>query len=252
MTFSGDAVAYNRFMGRYSIPLASTFADFAGVAPGQRLLDVGSGPGALTDELVRRLGSDAVTAVDPSEGFIATIRERHPTLAAHVGRAESLPFEDDRFDASLAQLVVHFMKDPVGGLREMSRVTRPGGVVAACVWDHAGEAGPLAAFWDAARELDPNVPDEGRVAGAREGHLASLFTDAGLNDVEQGVLSVSVEHPTFEDWWEPFLLGVGPAGDHVASLDAAGRTRLADRCRRNLPPAPFVLHARAWVARGHA
>ena len=144
MTFDVRADAYDRFMGRYSTPLAPQFADLAGVAAGQRVLDVGCGPGALTTELVRRLGGDAVSAVDPSEPFVAAIQQRQPGVTVRQAAAEQLPFPDRTFDAALAQLVVHFMTDPVAGLREMARVTRPGGVVAVCVWDNAGGKGPSA------------------------------------------------------------------------------------------------------------
>src|SRR5438270_4300541 len=132
-------------MGRYSAPLAPELADFALIAAGQRVLDVGCGPGALTAELVRRLGPDAVAAVDPSEPFVAAARQRQPGVNVQRASAERLPFEDRAFDAALAQLVVHFMADPVVGLREMARVTREHGAVAACVWDHAGAQGPLSA-----------------------------------------------------------------------------------------------------------
>src|ERR687898_2831921 len=155
MSFTVAADAYDRFMGRYSVPLAPRLADFAGVAPGQRVLDVGCGPGALTAELATRLGADAVSAVDPSEPFVAAARERHPGVSVQRAAAEQLPFEDQAFDAALAQLVVHFMADPVVGLREMARVTRKGGFVAACVWDLAGGTAPLSLFWESARELDP-------------------------------------------------------------------------------------------------
>jgi len=239
-------------MGRYSVPLAPRLADFAGVEPGQRVLDVGCGPGALTTELLGRLGADAVWAVDPSDSFVESARARNPDVPVQRAAAEQLPFEDRRFDAALAQLVVHFMADPVEGLREMRRVTRNGGVVAACVWDHAGGGGPLAVFWAAVHELDPDVEDESRLAGARRGHLGELFQAAGLQGVEEGVVSVDVEHPTFEEWWEPFLLGIGPAGTYVARLDPSARARLRELCREKLPPAPFVVSARAWAARGRA
>jgi SAM-dependent methyltransferase len=166
--------------------------------------------------------------------------------------AERLPFEERRFDAALAQLVVHFMTDPVAGVREMARVTTPRGVVAACVWDHAGHRGPLSVFWDAARELDPDIDDKSQLAGARQGHLAELFAAAGLGSLEESVLQVDVEHPSFEEWWEPFTFGVGPAGAQVARLDAERRARLRDLCRETLPEAPFVVSARAWAARGIA
>ena len=250
MSFVAGAEAYDRFMGRYSVPLAPKLAAFADVAAGQRVLDVGCGPGALTSELVDRVGAEAVAAVDPTEAFVDAARERHPGVDVLVARAEELPFADDTFDVSLAQLVVHFMADPVAGLRGMTRVTRQHGVVAACVWDHAGGQGALSVFWDAARELDPDVEDESSLAGAREGHLAELFAEAGLRDIEESSLAVTLEHPSFEDWWEPFTLGVGPAGRHAAGLDAERQARLRELCRERLPEPPFALTARAWAARG--
>lgn len=237
-------------MGRYSSPLAPRFADFASVDAGQRVLDVGCGPGALTAELVKRLGPSAVEAVDPSEPFVAAARERHPGVSVQRAAAEELPFEGRTFDAALAQLVVHFMAHPVAGLREMARVTREGGVVAACVWDHAGGQGPLSLFWQAARELDPGVEGESQLVGTREGHLGQLFQAAGLHELDESALSVSVEHPSFEEWWEPFTLGVGPAGGYAAGLDAKRQTQLRELCREMLPAPPFMLTAVAWAARG--
>lgn len=239
-------------MGRYSVPLAPQLAALADVVVGQRVLDVGCGPGALTAELCRRLGPAAVTAVDPSEPFVAAARERHPEVTVGRASAEQLPFPDRAFDAALAQLVVHFMADPVTGLREMARVTRKQGVVAACVWDHGGGQGPLSLYWDAVRELDRAVEDESELAGAREGHLAELLEAAGLDEIEETHLAVSVEHPTFEDWWEPFTLGVGPAGAYAARLDPERQAGLREGCRERLPAAPFVVTARAWAARGLA
>jgi SAM-dependent methyltransferase len=249
VSFAVAADAYDRFMGRYSVPLAPRFADFAAVGNGERALDVGCGPGALTAELVARLGSDAVAAVDPSEPFVAAARKRHPGVDVRQASAADLPYPERSFDAALAQLVVHFMPDPVAGLREMSRVTREGGAIAACVWDLAGGRAPLSPVWTAAREFG-HVEGESGLPGAREGHLGELLREAGLRDVEEGVLSVEVEHPSFEDWWEPFLLGVGPAGQYVAGLDAERQARLRDRCRELLPDGPFVLSVRAWAARG--
>jgi hypothetical protein len=145
---------------------------------------------------------------------------------------------------------VHFMSDPVAGLREMIRVTHEGGVLAACVWDLAGGGAPLSPFWDAARQLDPDIDDESTLAGAREGHLAELFDAAGVREIAGGAISVDVEHATFDEWWEPYTLGVGPAGTHVAGLDEAERAELRERCRDLLPDAPFTMQARAWAARG--
>jgi ubiquinone/menaquinone biosynthesis C-methylase UbiE len=252
VSFDVGADAYDQFMGRYSVPLAPQFADFAAVAAGQRVLDVGCGPGALTAELVRRLGPAAVAVVDPSESFVPAAQERHPGVSVQRAAAEQLPFGDQAFDAALAQLVVHFMAQPVVGLREMARVTRMEGVVAACVWDNAGSQGPLSLFWEAARELDPGVQGESQSAGSREGHLAQLFQEAGLHEIQESALSVSAEHPSFDDCWEPFTLGVGPAGMHVAGLDATRQALLRELCREMLPAAPFAVTASAWAARGLA
>jgi SAM-dependent methyltransferase len=251
VSFAVDADAYDRFMGRYSVRLAPSFADFAEIAPGQRVLDVGCGPGALTTELVHRLGASDVAAVDPTEQFVAAARERHPGVEVRIAAAEELPFADGQFDATLAQLVVHFMDDPVRGLAEMARVTRGGGVVAACVWDHTGGKTPLAPFWYAVHQLDSNAPDESRLAGGHEGHLTELGTRAGWRGIEESALPVSVEHATFEDWWEPFTLGVGPAGVYLTSLDNQRRSELRARCYESLGAGPFAIESRAWTARGY-
>jgi hypothetical protein len=142
------------------------------------------------------------------------------------------------------------MADPLAGLAEMARVTRPGGVVAACVWDLAGDRGPPSPFWQAARELDPAVTGEANRAGAREGHLAELFEAAGLREIEEAEVSASVEYETFEVWWHPFTLGVGPAGAYAQSLDNEELAELRERSRRRLPKPPFALTAYAWAARG--
>jgi SAM-dependent methyltransferase len=252
MSFEVAAEAYDRFMGRYSAQLASQFADFGEVRMGQRVLDVGCGPGALTGELVRRVGGDAVAAVDPSEPFVAAAKHRHPTVDVRLAPAERLPFGDGAFDAALAQLVVHFMADPVAGLREMARVTRSGGVVAACVWDHAGGRTPLGVLWQAALELGPGATDESALAGARDGHLAELFTDAGLTSVEETTVTASGQFASFEEWWEPLTLGVGPAGAYVQGLAEPARDELRARCRELLPGAPFTIATAAWAARGRA
>jgi SAM-dependent methyltransferase len=252
MTFAVAADAYDRFMGRYSTPLAPLFADFAHVSDCQAVIDVGCGPGALTAELVSRLGSSAVTAVDPSPPFVEAVRERQPGVTVQQAAAEDLPFEDDSFDAALAQLVVHFMRDPVAGLREMRRVARTGGVVAASVWDHGGGKGPLSIYWDVVRELDPSNEGESLLAGARDGDLTRLFEEAGIGEVEEEGLTVEIEHETFEEWWEPYTLGVGPAGAYVAGLSPERRDALREACRQRLPEPPFVVSARAWSARGRA
>ena len=261
MTFDVAADAYARFMGRYSEPLAALFADTAGVRPRndtagvrppERVLDVGCGPGALTAELVGRLGADAVSAIDPSPPFVAALRSRFPTLDVRLGVAEDLLFPDHTFDACLAQLVVHFMSDAVAGLAQMRRVTRPGGVVAACVWDFAGSGGPLGTFWRAVRDLDPQARDESGRAGAGPGDLEELCAAAGLTAIEPSTLTVTVPFATFEQWWDPFTLGVGPAGDYVRGLDEAAREAVRARCAELQPEAPFEIRASAWCVRALA
>jgi len=250
VSFEVTADAYMRFMGQYSEPLAPRFADLAGIHDGQRVLDVGCGPGALTAELVNRVGAASVSAVEPSASFAAAVRQRLPGVEVRESAAEQLPFPDGTFDAALAQLVIHFMADPVQGLREMHRVTRPGGTVAACVWDHAGDRGPLAAFWSAVRELDPAAEDESGLAGVREGHLAKLFSQAGLDRTSVTTLTVRIRHASFDDWWQPFTLGVGPAGGYVASLAPDRRAELREQCRRLLPAGPVEITAAAWGVSG--
>jgi SAM-dependent methyltransferase len=250
VSFAVAPGAYDRFMGRYSVQLSSQLADLAGVAAGIRAVDVGCGPGALTGELVGRLGASSVAAVDPSESFVAAARDRHPGVDVRLAPAESLPFSDGSFDVALAQLVVHFMSDPVGGIREMARVVRPGGTVVACVWDHGGDRSPLTPFWHAAHELDPDAGDESAMPGAREGHLIELFEEAGLGDVVGTVLVARVEHATFDAWWELFTLGVGPAGAYAAGLGEEARAELRGRCRESLGDGPFVIEGCAWAAKG--
>jgi SAM-dependent methyltransferase len=247
VSFDVSADAYRRFMGRFSEPLAARFADLAGVRHRQRALDVGCGPGALTAELAGRLGVNAVCAVDPSPPFAEAVAERLPGVEVGVAAAERLPFPDGAFDAALAQLVVHFMTDPVAGLREMGRVTRPDGVVAACVWDHGGGRGPLSSFWHAVRDLDPAAPDESGQAGVGEGQLARLFDQAGLAGAEATTLTVRAGSATFEQWWQPFTLGVGPAGDYVASLTPERRRQLRECYREVLNGGPVEVSATAWA-----
>jgi SAM-dependent methyltransferase len=247
MSFEVAAEAYDRFMGRFSEPLADKFVDLIGISPGERALDVGCGPGALTRRLIDRLGVSSVSAIDPSAPFVEAVRQRFPGLDARLGSADDMPFETAGFDLAVAQLVVHFMPDPVAGIAEMARVTKPGGRVAACVWDHGGRQGPLAVFWSAARELDPAARDESERPGTHEGQLEGYFRKVGLNDLEASLLTVRVEFADFEDWWTPFTLGVGPAGAHVAGLDAAGREALRSACARLLPDGPFSIDASAWT-----
>jgi SAM-dependent methyltransferase len=238
--------AYARFMGRYAEPLAEVFVAFAGVGVGDKVLDVGCGPGALTAHLLS-VGAE-VTGIDPSPPFVDAIRMRFTDVDVRLGTAEELPYDTDAFDAAFAQLVVHFMTDPVGGVRQMARVTRRGGVVAACVWD--GPTGALAPFWDAVHVIDPEAEDEALLSGAHRGHLTELFEAAGLRDVKEAPISVDVVHPTFEEWWKPYTFGIGPAGEHVQRLDDDGRARLESVARERLDGGPFTVTATAWAARG--
>jgi SAM-dependent methyltransferase len=251
VSFEVPAESYDLFMGRYSRHLSSQMADLAGVEAGQEVLDVGAGPGALTTELVARVGPDYVAAVDPSEHFVEALRSRFPDVAVERATAEDLPFSDDDFDAALAQLVVHFMKDPVTGLREMARVTKLGGAVVACVWDHnAGGSGPMSVYYEALHRVDPSKPNESERPGTRPGHLAALFREAGLVDIEETTLIARVEHPTFEEWWAPYELGVGPISEVFQELGPERVAKLRELCREMLPPAPFTVDARAWAVRG--
>jgi SAM-dependent methyltransferase len=251
MSFEVAADAYDRFMGRFSRLLSPQMADLAGIRPGDQVLDVGAGTGALTQVLVERIGAGSVTAIDPSEAFVGALRERLPDVRIEHGSAETLPFPDDAFDVAIAQLVVHFMKDPARGIGEMARVTRPGGVVTACVWDHAGGTGPVNLFWAAAHDVtDPGESDEAGLAGAREGHLVELFRSAGLRDVEGSVVVADLEMATFDDYWEPFNRGVGPAGAYLQKLDEPDRERIRTRAREIAGREPFTISARAWAARG--
>jgi SAM-dependent methyltransferase len=254
--FQVQAATYDRHVGRYAPRLAAAFCDFVAIEPGMRALDVGSGPGALTAELANRLGATNVVAAEPSAPFAEACRARVPGAEVVVAGAEALPFGDAAFDVTLSQLVVNFLEDADRGVREMARVTRPDGLVAACVWDYAGEMTLLRAFWDAAREIDPDrgaAADEGVVMRwCREGELAELWSHAGLRDVRSGALEVSASYASFEDLWAPFPSGIAPSGAFCASLDEDERNALRDAFRRRLGVGdePFELTARAWAVTG--
>jgi ubiquinone/menaquinone biosynthesis C-methylase UbiE len=255
MSFNVSADAYDRYMGRYSRSLAPLFAGFAGVEPGHRVLDVGCGPGALTSELALRVGADRVAGADPTPGFALACAERVPGADVRTAPAEELPWPTNSFDTALSQLVVSFLPDADAGVREMRRVTRLGGTVAACAWDLAGEMQMLRTFWDAALELDPAAPDEARVMDYIDpDSLRELWRRAGLRDVETTQLVVDVEYSDFDDYWQPFLSGTGPGGAYCVSLDARHRAALRDECFRRLgaPTHRFTLTARAWAVRGLA
>jgi trans-aconitate methyltransferase len=252
MAFDVAGDAYGRFMGRYSEPLAARFVDWLAPPSDATALDVGCGPGALTAVLVERFGSERVHAVDPSPSFRAALHDRLPEVDVRQGVAGQLPWQDDEFDLALASLVVHFMPDPVAGLAEMRRVTRPGGLVAATVWDLAGQRAPVSLLRLAALDLDPNAPGEEHLPGAARGQLVGYFKEAGLDQVEETELEVSVRYTSFDDWWEPNTLGVGPAGDFVRGLGLEARERLRQQCRERTGQAPFEIRATAWAVAGRA
>jgi len=199
MTFEVAGQAYDRFMGRYSSPLAAQLSDYLEVAPGQRALDVGCGPGAWTEHLVARLGPENVSAIDPSVPFVDACRERLPEVDVRQGTAGSLPYADASFDLAGACLVVHFMPDPVAGLTEMARVTRDDGWVGATVWDLADNRAPMAPIWTAMAEIDPTHPGERHIPGGSPGQLQEFLERAGLSDIEIAEMAVTVTHPTFEE-----------------------------------------------------
>jgi SAM-dependent methyltransferase len=255
-TFSASAEVYDRHVGRYTAQLAAAFVVFAGIEPGMRALDVGCGPGALTAVLAGRLGAENVHAADPSESFAQACRTRVPGVEVVVASGESLPFPDGTFDITLSQLVVNFMPDAEAGVREMARVTAPGGIVASCVWDYAGEMTLLRAFWDAAAEVDPERAagaDEGVIMRwCGEGELAELWRNAGLQEGRFGELVVRAGYDDFADLWSPFPTGLAPSGAFTKSLAEERRAALRDAYHRRLGigEGPFELSARAWAVAG--
>jgi SAM-dependent methyltransferase len=254
--FQAPAEAYDRFVGRYAPQLARAFADATAVQAGQRVLDVGCGPGGLTAELVARSGAENVAAIDPSEPWAEACRKRLPGVDVRVGPAEKLPFEDGEFDAVMSQLVVNFLSDAPRGVAEMARVTRNGGTAAACVWDYAGQMTMLRTFWDAAQEVDPERAsgrDEGlRMPNSDPRSLFQLWRNAGLEGVETGQVVVVAAYDGYEDYWEPFTAGIGPAGEFLAELEDAKQEEIREECERRLgsPRGPFELSARAWFVKG--
>ena len=256
MTFAVAAETYDRFMGRYAQELAVILAAEAGVQPGMRALDVGAGTGKLAGVLAGIVGEQNVAAVDPSPPFVAALEERFPAAAVRLGAAEELPFEEGSFDCVLAQLVINFLSDPEAGASEMRRVAREGGRVAGAVWDYGGEMTMLRAFWEAASVVDERgaaLRDERtRMRFGNPEELVALFAGAGLHEVRGGEIVVGVGYEDFEDLWQPFLGGVGPAGDFATSLTPHQQEALREEYRARLgsPEGPFELQARAWHAIG--
>jgi SAM-dependent methyltransferase len=246
MTFAVAAEMYDRFVGRYSDGLGRALAEKAGVGSGMQALDVGAGTGKLVGVLAEILGEKNIAAVDPSEPFVAALAERFPGVDVRHGTAEQLPFENTSFDAVFAQLVINFLTDPERGAAEMARVARGGGTVAAAVWDYRGEMTMLTTFWEAAGAIDE------RMRFGELNELVELWDGAGLRDVDGGEIVVSAAYQNFDDLWEPFLAGVGPAGDFAVSLEPDRQGAMREEYRRRLgsPEGPFELQARAWYAVG--
>jgi len=257
--FSASA-EYESFMGRWSRLIAPGYIAFAGVKSGERVLDVGAGTGSLGSALVERFPSNEVVGIDPSVEFIAHAQQQaKPGRTRYeVGDAQALPFPDASFDHAMALLVMNFIPDPSRAIAEMRRVTRPKGIVSACVWDYNEGMQMLRLFWDEAVDLDPAAQprDERHTKLCRQGQLASLWNAAGLAEVQEEPLEVDLRFSSFEDYWIPFTKGVGPAGARVASLSGESKGQLEARLRRRLlgggPDRPFVLRARAWCVRGEA
>ena len=256
MFSAGDA--YERFMGRSSRELAPLLVEYAGIRDGDAVLDVGSGTGALTAAIAAAVPSSRIVGIDPAAPFVDFARTRHPggQVRFEVGDARQLRFADGSFDRTLSLLVLNFIPDRAAALTEMIRVTRPGGTVAAAVWDYGQDMQMLRVFWDEAVSLDPamDARDERHMPLCREGALGALWRDRRLQDVSEGALEIRMRFSSFDDYWAPFLEKQGPAGEYVASLGASERERLRLRLRRRLlgedPDRPFVLAARAWAVRG--
>jgi SAM-dependent methyltransferase len=243
--FNVSDAAYDNFMGRFSIPLAPVFADFAGIASGEHVLDVGAGTGALTSELVRR-GAIAAAA-DPSPPFAAALRRRFPEVEVSDSPAESLPWRDESFDAALAQLVITFMRDAPAGVAEMHRVVRSGGVVAVCMWDRDGME-MLAAVNRTQAVLDPSRPtSEQRTTYRTQEEIERLMGA----DAEFDLLEVEAGYTGFDELWEAVVNGAGPAGEWAKSLDTEQRLEARAELYRQVaePEGPFTLRGRAWAAR---
>lgn len=253
MTFAASPDSYGRFMGRYADALAPMFADFAGITALASVLDVGCGPGALTEVLASRVHPGPLAAIDPAELFVAACRERVPTADVRVGAAEELPWPECAFDAALAQLVLSFFRDAPAAVWQMRRVVRPGGVVAGCNWAAGTGMQMVSTFWEAAQVVQSDAPDaDGRMPYRSPAELAELATGAGLHSVALSSLSVSVTYQDFDDFWMPMLDAAGPIRAFCASLTADQRSQISDECRRLLgsPTGPFTMAATALAFKG--
>jgi SAM-dependent methyltransferase len=247
--FNVSDTAYDNFMGRYSVRLGPLFADFAGIGAGQRVLDVGAGTGALTVELVRR--GAHVSAVDPSPPFVAALERRLPDVETRAAPAEELPWDDETFDAALAQLVVTFMRDPHAGVAEMHRVVRAGGTVAVCMWDRTGME-MLAAVNRMQEAFPSNAPTtEARTLYRTREEIERLFPGPVFAEVETELLEVEAAYAGFDEFWDALADGAGPAGSWVKSLDEDQRAVARTELERQVgsPSGAFALRGRAWATR---
>jgi len=247
---------YEQYVGRWSRRVAPPFLAWLGIPAGRKWLDVGCGTGALCATIVDRCSPSSVAGVEPSEGFLKTARESLAHRAAlYQGSATAIPLGDASVDVVVSGLVLNFVPDPHIALAEMARVTVKGGIIAAYVWDYAGKMELMRFFWDAAVELDPNAAkmDEGiRFPLCRPEALEKLFVGAGLNGVEVKPIDISTKFSNFDDYWQPFLGGQGPAPAYAMSLDEAARARLRDRIRDRMPieaSGSISLTARVWATR---
>src|SRR3954447_6576136 len=254
-----DAEAYERFMGRWSRVVAPQLLDFADPRGSNRFLDVGSGTGSLAFTLAERQPRASVQGIDPSREYVdyAASKNRFgDRVSFAIGDAQELHFANASFDASLSLLVFNFIPDPKKAIREVRRVTRPGGRIAAAVWDYGAGMRMLRVFWDAVVRTDrtADAVDESHMPLCRQGELEALWDEAGLKDVTGRPLDSQLQFASFADYWDPFLLGQGPAGAYVRKLDDSGRAALRSEVKRQLrvdsENAPFSLPARTWAVRG--
>jgi SAM-dependent methyltransferase len=255
----GDAEAYDRFMGRWSRLVASRLVDFTGLPQRGRILDVGSGTGSLSFAIAERNGRVRVLGIDPSKEYVAYAIRRNTfgdRAGFEVGDAQRLHFPDATFDAALSLLVFNFIPDPKKALSELRRVTRPGGRLSAAVWDYGAGMQMLRTFWDAAVQVDPGAEklDEKPMPLCRAGELSALWREGGLENVREQSIDIRMTFDSFADYWEPFLLGQGPAGSYVRLLDRDKLQALRDDVKRRLSwraeNTPLVLRARVWAVRG--
>jgi SAM-dependent methyltransferase len=250
--------SYDLFMGRWSRRLAPRLVDFAKVRDGDAVLDVGSGTGALAEAVASAAPSSRVAGIDRSEPFVAIARARHrqTRISFDVADAQQLPFAEASYDRTLSMLILNFLPDSRKALQEMERVTRPGGIVSAAVWDYGGGMEMLRAFWDEAVALRPEADarDERHMPFAAKGELGAFWRACGLEDVAETELTIETPFASFEDYWSPFLQGQGPAGVYVGTLSEDDRGRLRTNLRRRLSDdregVPITLRARAWAVRG--